>query len=98
MPKLADGKTHPNLAYIDGTLTSAVYMNAGELKTLVEDESVTYEDLNAYVLEMLDGCKQTPWIKKARITLDKIHNKTDLAFFVYNSFLSGENLASPDRR
>ena len=85
---------HPNLSNIDGTLSSAVQENAGELKRIFEDTSLNVDDIKDYLFELLDSCRQTAWIKKARGKIEKISDKNELAFFVYNSFLSGENLKS----
>ena len=92
--KTKENQLHPNLSNIDGTLTSAVEENAGELKRIFEDTSLDIDDIKSYLFELLDSCKQTPWIKKSIAKIEKMTDKNELAFFVYNSFLSGENLKS----
>lgn len=92
--KSKENQIHPNLSNIDGTLTSAVQENAGELKRIFEDPSLDIDDIKDYLFELLESCKSTPWIKKATAKIEKMTDKNELAFFVYNSFLSGENLKS----
>lgn len=89
-----ENKIHPNLSNIDGTLTSAVEENAGELKRIFEEPNLNIDDIKDYIFELLDNCKPTPWIKNTKGKIEKMTDKNELAFFVYNSFLSGENLKS----
>lgn len=55
---------HPNLSTKDGTFAQVFEENKVEFTKLSDDSDVTYSELKDYILELLDGCKPTPWVKK----------------------------------
>lgn len=84
----------PDLTNKDGTFASLVVANSRTLTGLINDDHVSCDELKEFVLELLDNCNQTPWVKNARQNVQDKKDKTDLAFYVYNSMLSGAGLKS----
>ena len=89
-----ENKTHPDLTNIDGTFSSVVEANSNRLSGLINDDSVGVDEIKDFCLEMMENCKDSPWIRKAKTRIERMTDKNELAFFIYNSMLSGANLKS----
>ena len=89
-----ENRLHPNLSSVNGTFSQVIEENSKQLSSIINDGSNSFEDIKSYVLELLESCKETPWVRGAIRKVENFDNKNDLVFYVYNSFLSGENLKS----
>lgn len=91
MPALKE-KQHPDLTNVNGTFASVVEANSRTLSGLINDDDVDANEVREFVFEMMENCKQTPWIRNAKTKMERMYSKDELAFYIYNSVLSGANL------
>ena len=92
MPVVLTEKRHPDLSSIHGTFAQVIEENTNTLTDLINDDDISCEELKEFVFEMMENCKQTAWIRKAKVKMERMYDKNELAFFIYNSMLSGANL------
>lgn len=92
MPTALKEKQHPDLTNIDGTFASVVEANSRALSSLINDDHVSVNEVKEFVFEMMENCKETAWIRRAKARMERMYDKNELAFFIYNSVLSGANL------
>ena len=83
---------YPNLAYIEGSLTKALEENTKTISAAAEDDTIGLEDFKEIILYVAEQCKQTPYVRRFKEKVKKETSKNSLAFLVYNTALSGENL------
>lgn len=85
---------YPNLAYIEGTLTAVLEEHTRTISQAVEDETITLDNLKEIIDYITDKCKQTPAVARFKQKVSRMTSKTEIAFFVYNTALAGENLGA----
>lgn len=86
-----------NLVKRAGTATNIIAKYSADISKMYEDETVSTADFKQYILNIFKTeIKDTPATKKMVARIQKINNKTDLTFYVYNIFSAGTGNAVLD--
>jgi hypothetical protein len=86
-----------NLVKRAGTATNIIAKYSADISKMYEDETVSTADFKQYILNIFKTeVKDTPATKKMVARIQKINNKTDLTFCVYNIFSAGTGNAVLD--
>lgn len=78
----------------DGTLANIIALNTTTINEALTDPSV---DTNAYkklVVNIFNKAKETPGQKKAKAIVMQKKSKQEVAFYVYNAALAGDDMAT----
>lgn len=95
MPRKISKETkakYPELSKIDGTITNVVNENSKLITQLFEDEEVSDEDFKESILEILDQAKQTKYVKSAIDKIERMDDRKEICYYMYNMALSGDGL------
>lgn len=89
--------SHPNLSNKTGSLAFALKNNSATINGMVADPKISTAEVKDYISKVIMTITtkevKSPATQRFLTSLKKNTNKTAIALLVYNTILSGDNLA-----